>query len=125
VRSKKTGFWHKNPVFRCTPVAGGALLAAALLFAACRTPATPTPKRDDCRAEADCALALRIDACCPCPELASRAWISHTAWFVLYEPGRDYRPLLQDKCAEVACAPCEPPPAELVCRSGECQPAAP
>jgi hypothetical protein len=86
---------------------------------------TPDPSLDACRVDADCVLAIRVDICCPCPEVTTHVRVQQAKAVQVYTPGRDYGPLQPASCANVACAPCPPLPEALTCDAGHCRAAEP
>jgi hypothetical protein len=112
-------------LLRMALIAAG-VLPIALAAAGCGTPGvsgpgTPDPALDTCRSDGDCVLAVRVDGCCPCPEVATEARLRATPALEIFAPGRDYAPLLPTGCGQVACAPCPPAPQGAVCSAGRCQ----
>ena len=97
-----------------------------LLGVACRTTDssvldTPNPSLDTCHTDSDCTLAIRVDVCCSCPEVATQARARAREEVEIYTPGRNYGTLRPARCAQVDCAPCLPHPAGAICRSSQCQ----
>jgi len=81
--------------------------------------ATPSVSADSCADDAGCVMALRIDRCCPCPEVVPAGRLAQDRALVLYELGKDYGPLLPAECGKVVCAPC-PLPGRPACQDGKC-----
>lgn len=98
------------------------LLAAAACLPGSGELARPTldPTLQVCRAPSDCALGLRIDQCCTCPEAVTFAQLEADPSLVLYEYGRDYRPLQPQTCSDAVCGPCPPLTEGLYCTDGVC-----
>jgi hypothetical protein len=82
---------------------------------------TPNPSLDTCQTDSDCALAIRVDVCCSCPEVTTQARIRGTEGIEAYIPGRDYGSLRPARCARVDCSPYPLPPAGAICRSSKCR----
>lgn len=75
-----------------------------------------------CKVNADCALGIRLDSCCSCPEPVSRGFINGETWKV-YNEKEDYYPQREKKsasCRNAACQPC-PPLLSPVCSYNVCQ----
>ncbi len=116
---------------RCYPALQRALIVIVLLLGAlsgdaCRSQGssgldTPDLALDACNLDSDCVLAIRVDVCCPCPEITTQVRARETKGVEIYTPGRDYGPLLPADCAHVACAPCPPLPAGVECSAGQCR----
>lgn len=81
-----------------------------------RTKTDPTK----CRTDIDCALAVNTSRCCACPSSYLRKQVAENDDLVIYEPGKDYSPLLPDKCKNVQCSPCAPA-TKAVCIDGDCR----
>jgi hypothetical protein len=75
----------------------------------------------ECRETADCVLAVRIDTCCACPEVMSRAAAEGSDTILLYEEGLSYGELLPEPCASVDCEACGPPPVPVCTAAGLCR----
>jgi hypothetical protein len=104
--------------------ASGLLLATIL--AGCRPlqsqppPTTPDPSLEACTFDQDCTLGLRIDQCCPCPIVTTRALVGADYYLVFYFSDTDYKALLPEHCREAVCGPCPPLPEGLFCLDGSC-----
>jgi hypothetical protein len=83
---------------------------------------TPDPALDLCTVDNDCLLAIRVDRCCPCPELATRAQVEADEGLEVYIEGVNYAPFLPEACSEAVCGPCQPLPAAVACQDGRCRP---
>lgn len=73
-----------------------------------------------CQTDADCVLALDIGKCCDCPNPYLEKQVAKDSDLVVYEPGKDYSPLLPNKCDDVLCSPC-PPVIGAVCVDRDCR----
>lgn len=73
-----------------------------------------------CRTNAGCVLAIDTGKCCGCPGSYSEKQVAKNSDLVIYERGKDYSPLLPDKCKIVSCKPC-PPAIKAVCVDGDCR----
>jgi hypothetical protein len=82
---------------------------------------TSAADETECRETADCVLAVRIDSCCTCPEVTSRAAAVADDAIVLYEEGLNYGELLPATCADVDCEACGPPPVPVCAPTGVCR----
>ena len=75
----------------------------------------------ECESDSDCALGLRLDKCCPCPEAFAISEINADPNIVIYEEGKDYSDLIKVDCKNVQCAPCPPiHQIKAVCRNKRC-----
>jgi len=75
----------------------------------------------ECRENAECVLVLRTNSCCSCPEVMGQTSLLTGDPLVLYEPGQSYGDLLPERCANVACETCLPPPIPICGDDGRCR----
>jgi hypothetical protein len=101
-----------------------AITLIALLGVACHTPNssivdTPNPS-SECYTDGDCVLAIRVDVCCSCPEVTTKARIRDTEGIEIYIPGSEYGSLRPMWCIWATCRSCSSLTG-VVCKSGECR----
>lgn len=79
------------------------------------------PELQVCKEDSDCAVAIRLNACCSCPEVYSKDQIKKDKNLAIYEEGKTYsrrRPL---SCINVKCNLCRPMAFGAVCSNNRCQ----
>lgn len=89
--------------------------------AAASTESSAAGSGPECRETADCVLAVRIDTCCTCPEVMSRAAAEGNDAVVLYVEGLNYGELLPQSCANVDCEGCGAAPVPVCTAAGVCR----
>lgn len=81
----------------------------------------PTLSLNSCQTDIDCVLAIRVNICCSCPEVATQAFVQANRGIEIYIPGKNYGSLRPAECATVDCPTCPPAPASPVCILNKCQ----
>jgi len=75
-----------------------------------------------CEEDADCALGIRLDECCSCPEAFAVSEIEANSAIVPFEVGEDYSSEKTIDCSGVDCSLCpDPNPIGAVCVSNRCR----
>jgi hypothetical protein len=78
------------------------------------------PELQVCKEDSDCAVAIRLSACCGCPKVFSKDQIKKDKNLVIYEEGKNYSSRPPLSCRGVMCQPCKPI-LGAVCSNNRCQ----
>lgn len=73
-----------------------------------------------CESDGDCALAIRLDRCCSCPEAIDRYAIKKDKNLREYILGKNYSDEIRLDCQKFNCAPCALGE-KAICQEGRCQ----
>jgi hypothetical protein len=107
-------------MFRCL-----SLLLMVLISAGCHAAGLPgkssISSSGECVADSECALGIRINVCCSCPEVTTRARLGHASGMVDYDRAREFGSSRPFFCKWADCSPCLLPPAGAFCIEGRCQ----
>ncbi|MBU0976544.1 MAG: hypothetical protein ABIE03_06400 [Patescibacteria group bacterium] len=85
------------------------------------TSSTQSTGAVECSSDSDCAVAIRVDECCSCPEVTTKSKLESDYGLMEYFFGKNYSEYLPDNCALVDCAPCPTFGGEAKCNSGKCE----
>lgn len=78
------------------------------------------PEIQVCKEDSDCAVGIRLDACCCGLGVYSKEQIKKDKNLDIYEEGKDYSSKRPISCKNVICSPCKPI-LGAVCSSNRCQ----